>query len=119
MLFRSLFTIRCHSNISQARRLTDTNLERQLYRIAQEAAYNAAKHSRGRHIWIRLRQSKHWLTLTIKDDGVGISESRLQTHDLGLNIMRYRAGLIRATLTLDTQRGHGTTVTCKLKSPPP
>ncbi|MCG3149916.1 MAG: hypothetical protein PCFJNLEI_03383 [Verrucomicrobiae bacterium] len=119
LLVVKLFPIRCQCRKSNGWRLADPNLERQLFRIAQEAVFNAAKHSRGRNIWIALRQSKQWLTLTVKDDGVGVPEARLVTSDMGLNIMRYRANLIGALLTFDTRRGHGTTVTCKLRGPPP
>jgi signal transduction histidine kinase len=114
-----MFPICCRFRNGNTGRLADANLERQLYRIAQEAASNAAKHSKGKHITITLRESKHWLTLTIKDDGIGISEAGLAAHDLGLNIMEYRADLIGATLAIVPQRGHGTTVICKLRKPSP
>jgi len=116
---QEMFPIRCHCHTGKTGRLDDANLERQLYRIAQEAAFNAAKHSRGLNIWISLRESKHWLTLIIKDDGVGISEASLAVHDLGLNIMKYRAELIGAILTVNATPGQGTTVTCKLRKPSP
>ena len=116
-LVEERYPIRCLVSGSGRYRLADANLERELYRIAQEAAYNAAKHSGGRHIWITLHQSKHCLTQTIKDDGIGISKSHLTNHSLGLKIIKYRANLIGAELTIDGKRGHGTTVTCKLRKP--
>ena len=114
---QEIFPIRCKVRCRKGLRLADTNLERQLYCIAQEAAYNAAKHSQAREISITLRQLKHWLTLTIKDDGIGIQKSRLTNQVLGLNIMKYRASLIGAVLSIEGKRRRGTTVTCKLKKP--
>jgi len=114
-MVREMFSIQCRFRGGKGIRLAEPNLERQLYRIAQEAAYNAAKHSKGRHIWIALRQSKHWLTLTIKDDGIGVPASRLAAHGLGINTMKYRANLIGAMLHIDSKHRHGTTVTCQLR----
>ena len=117
LLVEKMFSIRCRFNNQNATRLADENLERQLFRIAQEAAFNAGKHSRGRHIRIALRQTKRWLTLTIQDDGSGVPPAELTAHDLGLNILKYRADLIGATLTIDAQPNRGTTVTCQLRNP--
>lgn len=116
LLAGKMFPIRCHCRNGNGYRLADSNLERQLFRIAQEAVFNAAKHSRGRNIWMTLQQSKKWLTLTVRDDGIGVSEKSLESSDMGLNIMRYRANLIGAMLTFDARRGHGTTVICKLRN---
>ena len=115
-LVEKMFSIRCQFRDGNVPRLADTNLERQLFRIAQEATFNAAKHSRGKHVWIELRQTKQWLTLTVQDDGIGASPAKLEASDMGLNIMRYRANLIGATLTIDAQPGRGTTITCKLRN---
>jgi PAS domain S-box-containing protein len=117
LLVRKMFPIHCQFCDGNVPRLADENLERQFFRIAQEAAFNAAKHSQGRHIWIRLRHTRHTLTLTVRDDGVGVPPKQLATHDLGLNIMKYRAALIGATLTFAARPGHGTTITCQLRIP--
>jgi len=113
-----LFSISCRCRLTTAHRLADTNLERQLFRIAQEAAFNAGKHSQGQHVWIALHQTKGLLTLTIRDDGAGVFPAKPTASNMGLKIMHYRANLIGAVLTIDAKRGHGTTIRCKLRTPP-
>jgi hypothetical protein len=43
-----------------------------LYRVAQEALANVARHAQARHALVRLRRLDEWVELTIEDDGVGI-----------------------------------------------
>ncbi len=42
-----------------------------LYRIAQEAMHNTAKHARADNVMMNLRCDSEWITLDISDDGVG------------------------------------------------
>ena len=46
-----------------------------LYRIVQEAVNNALKHANAQHIWIRLAYKQNQITLTVRDDGVGLPET--------------------------------------------
>jgi two-component system CheB/CheR fusion protein len=92
--------------------LTDDHVARQLYRIAQEAVHNAARHSKGKNIWIRLARQRGRIVLTVRDDGSGIRRTLDQHAGLGLRIMKYRANMIGATLTIDSTPGTGTIVTC-------
>ncbi len=85
---------------------------RQLYRIAQEAATNAAKHSRAKAIVIRLAEKRKGLLLSVRDTGTGILPKKAKGSGMGLDIMRYRAGMIGATLWIDSARNQGTAVNC-------
>ena len=92
----------------------DVQAAGQLYRIAQEAATNAAKHGRAKHIEIRLAKERRGLLLSVRDSGRGLPARKKSAPGLGLDIMRYRAGLIGATLSIDSQPRRGTTVNCLL-----
>jgi PAS domain S-box-containing protein len=85
-----------------------------LYQITQEAVNNALKHGRPRHIKVDLDSTDGLVTLRISDDGVGIANPPEKTEGLGLRIMRYRADLIRATLSIEPGPGGGTLVSCIL-----
>ena len=85
-----------------------------LYRIIHEAMYNAAKHSGGTYITVRLRASEDAFTVFISDNGRGFTAEAVEERGLGLNTMRYRAGLIGGTLKIDSVPGCGTTVACRL-----
>ncbi|NCD21819.1 MAG: PAS domain S-box protein [Spartobacteria bacterium] len=92
----------------------DVHAAGQLYRIAQEAAANAAKHGRAQRIEIRLAKERRGLLLSVRDNGRGLPARKNNAPGLGLDIMRYRAGLIGATLWIDTHPRRGTTVKCLL-----
>lgn len=91
--------------------------------IAQEATHNAAKHARASSIEITLDQDPEALTLTVRDDGVGLPPADQRTASpesgLGLGIMRYRAEAIGATMTFNASPQAGTTVVCSLPTPTP
>jgi len=102
----------------------DPEVQVALYRIAQEALNNAAKHSGARHIEVRLECARPCPTedgrsyfsaveLRIADDGHGFDPSRplAGRKGLGLGIMRERAESVGATLELQTGAGQGTSVT--------
>jgi PAS domain S-box-containing protein len=85
-----------------------------LLRIAQEAVSNALRHGRSHHIRIGLRGEDGNLTLSIRDDGIGIPRFLEETRGLGVRIMRNRAAVIGGTLTVGPADGGGTLVTCIL-----
>ena len=85
-----------------------------LYLIAQEAVHNAVKHARCQNIRISV-ESNHLLVLRVQDDGIGIPDQPTENHGgLGLRIMRNRAAIIGATLTIEPAKPAGTVVTCAL-----
>lgn len=84
-----------------------------LYRIAQEAANNAAKHAGAQHVRIRLSADDETLTLVVQDDGAGLPESLPSHEGLGLRTMRYRANIIGASLVLEDAPGGGALVRCE------
>jgi PAS domain S-box-containing protein len=88
-----------------------------LYRIAQEAISNAAKHAGAREIRLRLIADPDRLVVTVEDDGRGIPPGGEHKGGMGLKIMRYRATIIGATLDIVSREGGGTTVRCTLRHP--
>ena len=50
----------------------------------------------------------------MKDSGRGLARKKSTQGGLGLDIMRYRAAMIGATLEIETVRNRGTTVYCQL-----
>jgi PAS domain S-box-containing protein len=84
-----------------------------LYRIAQEAVSNAAKHAQASRIDIRLEAHGPAFSLRVEDDGVGLPEADPAWGHLGLSIMRYRARIIGASLGFLSRPGGGTQVRCE------
>ena len=82
-----------------------------LYRIAQEALANAARHGRAQSIAITLTAADGEAVLTIRDDGVGISDTALAGGEgLGLRTMRYRADRVGGEFEVRPRDGGGTVV---------
>ncbi len=94
--------------------VTDNLVATHLYLIAQEAVHNTIKHSQCQNIRISAK-ANHLLVLSVQDDGIGISDHPADDHGgLGLRIMRNRAAIIRAVLTIEPVEPTGTLVTCTL-----
>ncbi len=90
-----------------------------LYRIAQEALTNAARHGHATRVDIGLQVSTRWFSLTISDDGVGIAPGAQATNGMGLKIMKYRAGMIGARFKIEPNVPHGTRVRVTGEPPVP
>jgi PAS domain S-box-containing protein len=82
-----------------------------LYRIAQEAISNAARHGKATRIVVTL-QEKRDILLRIEDNGVGISRSQLPGKGMGLHLMPYRARMIGASFEIGPLETGGTVVQC-------
>jgi signal transduction histidine kinase len=85
-----------------------------LYRIAQEALHNSAKHSRADNVALRLRCDSAWITLEISDDGVGFDPEGDFPGHLGLRSMRERTSLLNGKLVLETAEDKGTRISARI-----
>lgn len=81
-----------------------------LYRIAQEALNNVARHASAKSVDIEVSIDGDHMKMTIRDDGVGFSPNETGSDRLGLSIMGERAHNIGARLQIDTAPGSGTTI---------
>lgn len=79
-----------------------------LYRIAQEALNNVAKHSGATQAAVSLTYRPEEVELVINDDGRGFNVQESTPEHLGVSIMRERAEAIGATLKIQSQIGCGT-----------
>jgi len=111
------FAINCIFHGEESIPVRDSAVATQLYRIAQEAATNAAKHAAAKNIDIRVTVDGSELTLAIIDDGVGFPDKLSGSKGLGLRLMRHGAALIGAALSVQRNGGSGTVATCKLRIP--
>ena len=81
-----------------------------VYRVAQEALNNAARHSEAGRVEVRLRREPSGgVVLEVSDDGRGFAFDESQ-RGLGIGGMRERALLVGAELTIESRPGAGTTV---------
>jgi signal transduction histidine kinase len=80
-----------------------------LYRVAQEALANAAKHSHSTTVVVTIAREKRAFLLTVEDRGVGFDSSRVSP-GLGLMSMAERVDLAGGHLSLRSSLGTGTKV---------
>ena len=90
----------------------------QLFRIAQEALQNAARHADASRITITFERRDDHFWLVVEDNGKGLAPtsngatSPRKEKGLGLSIMAYRAGLIGGKFLTERSEGGGTRVIC-------
>jgi two-component system sensor histidine kinase UhpB len=93
----------------------DGEQELVVYRVAQEALTNVARHARAGHVELSLRRTDGEVELRVQDDGRGLPPDAL-TSSNGIRGMRERAMLIGARLRLSGERG--TTVSLRVPVTP-
>jgi two-component system CheB/CheR fusion protein len=109
-----LFNITCRFECREPVLVRDNAAATHLFRIAQEAINNAVKHGKARQVEILLRKEPHFAQLIIRDTGDGFS-IKPGTGGMGLQIMKYRAGMIDGSLEVRPANGQGTEVICTLR----
>lgn len=83
--------------------------QEQLFRMAQEALANIARHARAQHVWLRLEQDGDAMLLEIRDDGQGF-DSATARGGMGLSNLRERARALGAEAQIESAPGHGATI---------
>ena len=108
-----------HANVevqvTGERRLQE-KVERELFRIAQEALNNALKHSQAETIRVELKMNRKRVRLTVSDDGVGFepADARMRSKRLGLTSMQERAEAVGGSLEIESCPGEGTKIRLEL-----
>jgi two-component system NarL family sensor kinase len=92
-----------------------------LFRTAQEALLNVAKHAGARNVHVVVRETASSLVLEIDDDGTGFDlgstvHSPRDGH-LGLNVLADLAAAAGATLGIRTSPGAGTSIRLEVPRP--
>jgi signal transduction histidine kinase len=89
--------------------------------VAQEAIANVIQHADAHHVGIVLALEGDWLTLEVRDDGVGF-DTRLQDQPsdrLGILGMRERLALVHGELAIESQPGCCTRLIARAPVPQP
>jgi signal transduction histidine kinase len=81
-----------------------------LYRIAQEALNNVAKHAAASYVIVELELESEQVVLCIDDDGRGFDSETVPRLGFGVRTMADRAKEIGATFSLESQPGQGTLI---------
>ena len=88
-------------------------VEEALFRIAQEALANIARHSHASTVQLRLTFSQDSVTLTISDNGQGFDATATHNHGIGLHSMRERMKMLGGEVDIQSKPGQGTVITAR------
>jgi signal transduction histidine kinase len=112
--------LRVHFTAFTAGRIEELDGARRtvLYRVAQEALNNVARHAQASRVEASLLRVPHGLRLQIKDNGKSFVVERVlharKNQRLGLVGMRERVEMVGGKFTVDSTPGHGTTIEAQI-----
>ncbi len=94
----------------------DPQTEIAFYRITQESLTNIAKYAQAAHVRILLKEYEGKIMLKISDDGKGFNPAEVSIRKdpyqgFGLIGMRDRAEMLGGDFSVESESGHGTTIT--------
>jgi signal transduction histidine kinase len=87
---------------------------RPLYRIAQEALTNVAKHAGAQHVSVVVTRRPGSVNVVVEDDGRGFGIEDGDGDGLGLVGMKERVGLLGGRLAIESAEGSGTTIVAEV-----
>jgi signal transduction histidine kinase len=111
--------VSCDVHIAGTLGTPDAAVATQLFRIAQEAVRNAARHARPTRIDLWVSGDETGIFLAVRDNGVGLPPVENRGGGMGLRIMPHRAKLIGAAFDIRPSLGGGTVVECRWTRPIP
>ena len=108
---RNLHVSFTHQSIPSS---VDPHVSLCLYRIAQEALHNVARHSHTREAHVRVACDADHIALQIADAGVGFNPSDRRSAGLGLASMRERVAELKGQLAINAAPGAGTQIAVQI-----
>jgi two-component system NarL family sensor kinase len=100
-------------NKPSLRKLLPDFINTTLFRIVQEALTNIQKHAKANNVLIDLSIKNNWLTLVIKDDGVGFNIETTNSNGIGLRNLAERVEYHHGKFGI-TSSQKGTLITVKI-----
>ncbi|MEQ4719126.1 sensor histidine kinase [Nonomuraea sp. B19D2] len=93
------------------------DVEATLFRVAQEALANVAKHARATRTGLTLSYTDETVLLDVRDDGTGFAPQK-PADGFGLDGMRQRVRGVGGTLDIESEPGQGTAVAAAVPAIP-
>jgi signal transduction histidine kinase len=112
--FEEYFGVKTHDDLQAALEVLNPAETAALRRMAIEAFWNVAKHSRANNMYLESRQVGSVLIVRIRDDGLGFDTDDPRP-GLGLQYMRQRTREVGADLDVISAPGRGTSVQLRFR----
>ncbi len=88
-------------------------VEEALWRVAQEALSNVARHSQATSVQLRLEADPQEVVLTLVDNGRGFEPASGPQTSVGLHSIRERLAAVGGTVVIESQPGKGTRIVAR------
>jgi PAS domain S-box-containing protein len=112
---RSRLRCRVAADQEDFRKSCGPELESTLFRIAQELLTNVVRHAKATTATVTIGSEQGWIVLTVQDNGRGFDIHAVgKKNRFGLRGVQERAELLGGTVTIDSTRKVGTTVTVRI-----
>ena len=90
-------------------------IENVLFRVVQEMVQNILKHAQATEVTLQIVRHADELTVLVEDNGVGFDPSTLGLYaGIGLKNIESRMAFLGGRVEVDSQPGHGTTITLEV-----
>jgi PAS domain S-box-containing protein len=87
----------------------DPQINLTFFRVLQETLTNVIRHAKASSVSIKLNQLKKGATMTIQDNGIGITKEQIESNkSLGLISMRERVKQFNGTVDISSKKSTGT-----------
>jgi two-component system NarL family sensor kinase len=99
------------------RKLLPDDISTTLYRVVQESLINIDKHAQAHHVEIHLSMVDNWLTLGVKDDGIGFDTQAVQGNKdagIGLRNLAERVEYHLGLFMIKSKPGKGSSIIAKI-----
>ncbi|HJV80193.1 PAS domain-containing protein [Noviherbaspirillum sp.] len=109
--FEKRHQLACDLEFSGLEPELDPKVATALFRMAQEALNNVAKHACATLVWLRIDCDTTSIALTVRDDGRGLQKACLhKPGSFGLIGMQERASALGGEMKIESGGDHGTTI---------
>ena len=111
-----------HTATKKVGKRISENARTALYRVAQEALTNIAKHAHANYVWISIQPQGREIILCIEDDGhlnlaslrASQKAAKNEKHGMGLRNMRERMDAFQGSLSIESSPRGGLKITARL-----
>jgi len=109
------FGVDCTFRCTQDVKVYEPESATHLFRIAQEAVRDAIRRGKASRVSIELSSMKSGvIVMSVRDNGIKVSQDGRYAEEMMLQMMRHRARLIGATLAIQSPAAGGVKVTCTM-----
>jgi signal transduction histidine kinase len=114
LLFGAREHILVYMDVQGNDQLLPPSVAEALYRVAQEALHNVARHARATRVEVSLRCLPEQAILAVDDNGIGFDVEQVR-RGLGLSSMHDRLLMAGGRLWIESDVGHGTCIRAEVR----